>query len=174
MKNLRERVFKNIIKYVDLYFIGSILLVLIAGFILYIGCLAFAADKLSPGNFNIAPLVNFNIALCFFCVTFACFVLTALMKNKIVVIVKYLQDTNKNLSDKDFNAICCSISELDIETFALLERKALKYEKEQKEIEKFEREVECANELKAAIRENIKERQKILGIKKAIQESLRE
>ena len=96
------------------------------------------------------------------------------MKNKIVVIVKYLQDINKNLSDKDFNAICCSVSELDIETFALLERKAQKYEKEQKEIEKFEREVERVNELKAAIRENIKERQNILGIKKAIQESLRE
>ena len=82
------------------------------------------------------------------------------------------------LSEKDFNAICCSISELDIETFALLERKALKYEKEQKEIErskrKFEREIECVNELKVAIRENMKERQKILGIKKVIQESLRE
>lgn len=171
MKNLRKRVFGNIIKYVDFYFISSIPLVLIAGFILHVCCI----DKFIAGK---PPFVNFNIALCFFCVAFACFVLTALVKDKIVVMAKYLQDTNINLSDKDFNAICCSVSELDIETFTLLERKALKYEKEQKEIErskrKFEREVEYVNELKEAIREGVKERQKILGIKKAIQESLRE
>ena len=167
MKNLRERVFGNIIKYVDFYFTSSIPLVLITGFILYMCCI----DKFIVGK---PPFVNFNIALCFFCVAFACFVLTALVKDKIVVIAKYLQDTNTNLSEKDFNDICLSVSELDTETFALLERKALKYEKEQKSKRKFEREVECVNELKEAIRENIKERHKILGIKKAIQESLRE
>ena len=133
MINLRARVFRRIIKYVDLYFIGSIPLFLTATFFVYIYYIEnYIESKSQP----------VSLVILFFCVTSAWFILMAFIKGRAYDMVRYLQDTNENLSEKHFNDIYYIIGELDIETFILLEKKALEYEEEQREIEKSKRKAE--------------------------------
>lgn len=168
MINLRARVFRHIIKYVDLYFIGSIPPFLTATFFLYIYCIENIESKSQP----------VSLVIVFFCVTFAWFFLMAFIKGGAYDMARYLQDTNENLSEKHFNDIYYIIGELDIETFILLEKKALEYEKEQREIEKSkrkaEREAKEEAEQKAIKEAYLIERRKILKIKKEIEKSVRE
>ena len=167
MINLRARVFRRIIKYVDLYFIGSVPLFLTATFFLYIYCIKNIESKSQP----------VSLVIVFFCVTFAWFFLMAFIKGRAYDMARYLQDTNENLSEKHFNDIYYIIGELDIETFILLEKKALEYEKEQREIEKSkrkaEREAKEEAEQKAIKEAYLIERRKILKIKKEIEKSVR-
>ena len=94
----------------------------------------------------------------------------AFMKGRAYDMARYLLDTNENLSEKHFNDIYYIIGELDIETFILLEKKALEYEEEQREIEKSKRKAKREAECKAEL---IK-RQRILNIKKEIEKSIGE
>ncbi|MCI7587607.1 MAG: hypothetical protein MSS71_07130 [Campylobacter sp.] len=98
------------------------------------------------------------------------------IKGRAYDVARYLQDTNENLSEKHFNDIYYIIGELDIETFILLEKKALEYEKEQREIEKSkrkaEREAKEEAEQKAIKEAYLIERRKILKIKKEIGKSI--
>lgn len=167
MKNFRARVFRHIIKYVDLYFIGSIPPFLTTTFFLYIYCIENIESKLQSVSLD---------TLYFFCVTSAWFFLMAFIKGRAYDVARYLQDTNENLSEKHFNDIYYIIGELDIETFILLEKKALEYEKEQREIEKSkrkaEREAKEEAEQKAIKEAYLIERRKILKIKKEIGKSI--
>lgn len=161
MINLRARVFRRIIKYVDLYFIGSIPPFLTATFFVYIYYIEnYIESKSQP----------VSLVILFFCVAFAWFSLMAFMKGRAYDMARYLLDTNENLSEKHFNDIYYIIGELDIETFILLEKKALEYEEEQREIEKSKRKAKREAECKAEL---IK-RQRILNIKKEIEKSIGE
>ena len=160
MINLRARVFRRIIKYVDLYFIGSIPPFFTATFFLYIYCIENIESKSQP----------VSLVILFFCVTSAWFILMAFIKGRAYDMARYLQDTNENLSEKHFNDIYYIIGELDIKTFILLEKKALEYEEEQREIEKSKRKAKREAECKAEL---IK-RQRILNIKKEIEKSIGE
>ena len=71
--------------------------------------------------------------------------------------VRYLQDTNEYLSEKDFVNTFRGIAELDKEVFILLEKKVLEYEKEKKRAERLKR-----------------KEQEILNIQKEIEKSVRE
>lgn len=116
MINLRARVFRRIIKYVDLYFIGSVPLFLTATFFLYIYCIKNIESKSQ----------SVSLVILFFCVTSAWFILMAFIKGRAYDMARYLQDTNENLSEKHFNDIYYIIGELDIETFILLEKKSFR------------------------------------------------
>ena len=165
MINLRARVFRRIIKYVDLYFIGSIPLFLTATFFVYIYYIEnYIESKSQP----------VSLVILFFCVTSAWFILMAFIKGRAYDMVRYLQDTNENLSEKHFNDIYYIIGELDIETFILLEKKALEYEEEQREIEKSKRKAEREAEREAKFKAELIERQRILNIKKEIEKSMGE